>query len=185
MVSSGTPSAQTLREIREIGLPIQAIRKDRESIKLRAPRLRADLIKITDDREVGRYRGEMRRRKHAAMAEDKEIVLPTEAEWLEECGELTKSFNFSYPVGQRRAAHMIEYAQDEAFLLLDGKEGIDWLLQGWEERINKRLAHTDQRVILGLGTAKSRENGVTETVYFTVVPVAEYDAWIQSNKADT
>jgi hypothetical protein len=196
MASNRTPSAQTLKEIHDITRPLAAIIKERSALIDQIERLRDDLITMTDDREVGRFRGEKTRLKKAweqkvtlsvetegvtLPVEKEELILPTEADWLEKAQQLSKTFAFHYEAGQRRAAHMIEYAQQEGFQLLDGVDNIDWFLQGWQARINHRLRFTDDRFILGLGTIVSKKEGVTPTIFFNRVSIADYTDWIEAN----
>ncbi|MEO6109931.1 MAG: hypothetical protein ABIP50_02895 [Candidatus Saccharimonadales bacterium] len=176
MMAPKQPSHQTLRELREITKPLQAINHQREALILSVQRLRHDTIMMADGREVGRYRGDMTRVRSKAKLQKKKAKVFTEIEWLAKCGELSKSFHYSYPVGQRRAAHMVNYAMQDGYQLPGEWADIIWLVQGWEDRINFRNRYTDQRVIMTPGmSTETRENGSLPTIYFEMVTIEEYE----------
>jgi len=192
MASARMPSHQTERELREVTRPLAAIMHHRAGLETDVLRLREDTIKMADDREVGRFQAEKNRLKKAATkpkvegAPEQPVVvnLPTEAEWLDACGNLAQTFYYkNAAAGQTKAIHMIDYASQEGYRLLDGDASILWFVQGWEHRINQRLQYGTQRVKLTLGTMETKKNGVTATIYFEMVTVTEYEAWLQLEAA--
>lgn len=173
------PSAQTQREIREIGLPIEAIRSLHVASKSLTTRLRGDTIKMADDRVVGRHRGENSRLRTNARRSKKRFEPISEIDWIDKCKTLGGTFHYSHKVQLQRGAHMVNYASNEAYQLIGESFSLEWFIRGWELRINHRNRLTDQRIVVGFGRLK--EEDVDEMVIFRKVTVDEYTVWVEAN----
>ena len=177
MPSTTGLSTQTERELREVAVPLSAIKESRSADAKTVLRLRQDTIKMTDDREVGRWRGSNTR---LVRASEVPVVPPTEIAWLADRGDLSNSFGYSRPENQERAAHMVQYVQDDGFALFGEPYDITWFIDGWEARINHRARLTDERIILMPGFTDLEHGAITETIFFIRATVAQYKAWLEN-----